>query len=145
MKKLTVVLQDASKAGVRRLSGSAASLEKAAAAAGLACYRIELRGVADKQKFLDACRSALQFPDWFGGNWDALEDSLADMSWQPAKGYVLYFHHANEFAAVAQPVLAEAVEVLASVAEFWQSRGKPFWALFGCAGPGLPAIPELVI
>src|ERR1041384_2279578 len=24
---------------------------------------------------------ALDFPDWFGGNWDALVDSLADLSW----------------------------------------------------------------
>ena len=34
---------------------------------------------------LQRIASALGFPSWFGGNWDALFDCLADLSWQSAR------------------------------------------------------------
>lgn len=32
---------------------------------------------------------ALRLSDYFGRNWDALEECLADLEWLPAKGYIL--------------------------------------------------------
>src|SRR5690242_7078030 len=31
---------------------------------------------------------AFRFPSYFGMNWDAADECLADMSWEPAAGYV---------------------------------------------------------
>ena len=42
---------------------------------------------------LDGCfdevSRALNFPNYFGRNWDALDECLVDLSWLPAPAYVL--------------------------------------------------------
>ena len=39
------------------------------------------RGISDKQALLRLISAALQFPEYFGFNWDALDECLADLSW----------------------------------------------------------------
>lgn len=38
-------------------------------------------GIRSKAELLAALASAGHFPDYFGGNWDALQDCLRDLSW----------------------------------------------------------------
>ncbi|TMQ03517.1 MAG: barstar family protein [Deltaproteobacteria bacterium] len=38
-------------------------------------------GIRSKAELLAALASAGRFPDYFGGNWDALQDCLRDLSW----------------------------------------------------------------
>lgn len=40
--------------------------------------KLDLDGVTDKAGLMDRTALALQLPDWFGRNWDALADSLSD-------------------------------------------------------------------
>ncbi|MFI8827294.1 barstar family protein [Streptomyces sp. NPDC053431] len=40
---------------------------------------LDLHGVTDKTAFINRCVHALPLPVWFGRNWDALADCLADM------------------------------------------------------------------
>ncbi|MFC3571768.1 barstar family protein [Streptomyces yaanensis] len=47
---------------------------------------LDLHGVADKAAFMERIVRALELPDWFGRNWDALADSLGDGSVWPADG-----------------------------------------------------------
>jgi hypothetical protein len=42
----------------------------------LDAHRVDLAGVADKAALLEALHETLDFGDWFGFNWDALEDAL---------------------------------------------------------------------
>ncbi|MGW1750901.1 barstar family protein [Streptomyces sp. NPDC002092] len=44
---------------------------------------LDLDGVTDKAGLMDRCVDALQLPGWFGRNWDALVDSLSDISVWP--------------------------------------------------------------
>ncbi|MGW9027288.1 barstar family protein [Streptomyces sp. NPDC055722] len=44
---------------------------------------LDLHGVADKAAFMEQVVRALELPGWFGRNWDALSDSLTDLSVWP--------------------------------------------------------------
>jgi len=79
---------------------------------------------------------ALAFPQWFGGNWDALEDSLGDLSWRRGEGHVLVF------SSYPQEERALLIDVLRASAGYWAGRGKPFFAVFVDPGREL-ALPDL--
>ena len=133
MGKLIQRLEDASRSGVYRAS-RADEIIDAARGSKLAVARIAF---ADKETLLRELARALQFPKWFGGNWDALQDCLGDLSWSQARGHVLIVEDAK-----AGDELAIFMDVLGSSAEYWAARGRPFFAVF-IDPPGSLALPAL--
>ena len=90
--------------------------------------RIDLAGCTDKACLLARFASALHFPDWFGHNWDALADSLRDLNWMPADGYMLLFEGAGELHHVDEDDFDTLVSILDETKAAWAARGVPFWA-----------------
>jgi len=117
------------RSGVYRAPPSVDRLRRAAAAAKLAWLRLDLESVNAKPRFLAACAQALDFPDTFGANWDALADCLQDLSWRHAAGYVLHLRDARGFARAVPEDYATALEILRDAATFWKERGKVFIVL----------------
>jgi hypothetical protein len=136
MSKLLQRLSDASRSGVYRASRTDEIID-ATRGSALQVSRIGLAGAADRQALLDRIARALDFPRWFGGNWDALEDCLGDLSWWKAEGYVLLIDGAEDIAADERGIL---LDILASAAASWAERGRSFFAVF-LDGP--PSLPEL--
>lgn len=116
MGKLRERLSDPTRSGVYRVTRAEPVLE-AVEGSGLALGRIDLR-----QPVFDAFARALAFPDWFGRNWDALEDCLTDLSWRAGGGHVLLMEGNG-----AERML---LDVLRSAAQFWAGQGRPFFAVF---------------
>ena len=142
---LEQLLKDKDRAGVFLAGPDTRLIAEAAQAAGLALWRVDIGHVHEQQDFTGLVAKALAFPGWFGGNWDAFEDCLGDLSWHPATGYVLLLEHGKHFGAGHKQDFVTAVEVLDGVAEYWRGQGKPFWAIVsGPDGwePGLPAFPS---
>jgi RNAse (barnase) inhibitor barstar len=102
-----------------------------AAAHGFDCTRIDLDGCVTKQDFLSRTAATLEFPAWFGENWDALLDCLTDLSWRPAPGYVVIFENAADLQRARPGTLAMATGVLEDVAEAWRARHASFRAFVG--------------
>ena len=69
----------------------------------------------------------LEFPSWFGHNWDALADCLDDLVWLRAPGYLLVLENPAGISAAAPKDFAVALDVLAAAAGKWRERGVPFW------------------
>jgi hypothetical protein len=118
MGKLLQRLQDASRSGVYRVTRDTEVLD---AARGLQLKRVSLRGAKSKQELLERLAQELRLPDWFGNNWDALEDCLTEMH-----GHFLF----SGYQAIAADDLGVLIDVLASSAEYWAGRGEPFFAVF---------------
>ena len=123
MSKLRARLRDASRSGVYRVQRTEA-IDEAVRGTRLNVGRVDLAGANTKDLMLERIAKALAFPDWFGGNWDALEDCLIDLSWCEAEGHVLIFSGPRP-----SDDLGVLIDVLASSAEYWAARGRPFFAV----------------
>ena len=118
MGKLILRLQDPSRSGVYRT----ARADEVVDAVRGSKLRLAKIPYGEKQRLLKNIAAALNFPDWFGENWDALEDCLTDLD---GEGYVLLFEGAKP-----GDDLGVLIDVLRTSAEHWAGRGKPFFAVF---------------
>src|SRR3954471_2447391 len=82
---------------------------------------LDLDGVTDKAGLMDRCARALELPEWFGRNWDALADSLSDHTVWPEdadeRGLLVVVRNWQAYAQarpeewdVARKVFAEAAD-----------------------------------
>jgi hypothetical protein len=118
MSKLLQRLSDPTRSGVYR-ARRAEDILDVTRGSTLDVVRIDASGDAVR-----AIARALAFPDWFGGNWDALEDSLSDLSWRPAKGRVLLLE-----GIAPDDDAGILVDVLRATAEHWSAQRVAFFAV----------------
>jgi hypothetical protein len=116
------------------LRTSAATLGRTAEHHGWQAFHLDGRELATKAEFLEASARALRFPSYFGQNWDAFEESLNDMSWAPAQGYLVVFDGAGQFARTQPDEFAVALGILRESVRRWQAQGTPLIVLLRGAG-----------
>ncbi|MFF7794963.1 barstar family protein [Streptomyces sp. NPDC007991] len=89
--------------------------------AGRIVLVLDLDGVTDKAGLMDRCARDLALPEWFGRNWDALADCLADPGLWPegskergllvvVRGWRAYAEKRPEEWQVAEEIFAEATD-----------------------------------
>ncbi|MES2354907.1 MAG: barstar family protein [Pseudomonadota bacterium] len=119
-------LIDEKRSGVYWLNShvTPAELEKTAKIAGLAYFHIEGQKLTKKEQFLNHAALAMHFPEYFGDNWDALEDCLTDLSWIDANNYLVAYDHTDIFAEHAPQHFDTVLEIFKESAEFWHGQGK---------------------
>lgn len=127
MKALANILGDPSISGMFRSSQASApkDLERLAADHGFTLFHVE-GGTADsKDGFLELMSKALNFPDYFGMNWDAFEDCLTDMvSHEEAGGYLILYKGFETFAEKEPEDFSTALEIFKDATSFWSEQGK---------------------
>lgn len=131
MDQLALRLKDVNEAGVYVVTCELDDVRAAAKEAGLELFDVDISGLHSKSEFLAAVAQAVEAPEWFGKNWDALADALSDMSWKNAQGYVLLLVHSNENFNLLENDHDVAREILETTVDYWKTQGKPFW-VFSC-------------
>lgn len=100
--------------------------------------------LADKNKIADVLQAigkALAFPGWYGANFDALVDCLADPAWLPAEPHILFsgldgLHHA------APEDFETLLEVLRAAIQARRAAGSSLIIVIDSDHSGLPACPS---
>lgn len=92
-----------------------------------------------KAEFLAEVGRALDFPDWYGQNFDALADCLSDVD--GGDGTVLLWDGWAAFARDDPQAFSVALSVLGTRVN--ADRGGPFAVLLRGEGPDVPGVPTL--
>ena len=70
----------------------------------------------------------LAMPDGRARNWDALGDSLRDLSWLPAPGYAVLFDGAQHLRDGDEASFDTLLTLLEEASAEWATQEVPFWS-----------------
>lgn len=130
--RLADISSDPARNGLYRISADAAP-----ANAGL--LRVSGRRLTSKGALLATLGQTLDFPNYFGHNWDALEDCLFDLGWWSGP-VLLLIDDAGMPEACIPEAWGEALEILEAAAQYWRQQGRPFCILLAGSGAKYPRI-----
>ncbi|MFB4316399.1 barstar family protein [Actinomadura sp. 21ATH] len=112
--------------------------------AGWRAFHLDGHRARDRESFLRLSAGVFDLPDWFGGNWDALEDCLRDLSWAPAdRGYLVVYEAWAELAEADQGAFRTALGVLTGAVRHWRDTGTPMTVLLSSMGVEVAGVPRL--
>lgn len=97
---------------------------------GIERLDLDTSRVADEAGLLAELARVFHFPDYFGGNWDAADDCLRDLSWLPARGYVLRVPDAESLWRRLPAAAGRLVESWQLCAEGWAREKVAFHLVF---------------
>ena len=123
--------------GVRRAEGGIDAYESAAEALSWRCVVLDGSDVESKEAFLESCDEAFALPEWFGMDWEALQECLADLDHEGLSGVVVIWSGWGEFAEAEPKDFAVALDVLTGAVRGWASDGMRGGLLLLGEGPEL--------
>jgi hypothetical protein len=84
---------------------------------------------------MERCVRALDLPEWFGRNWDALADCLGDPDWGPASpGRVILVNGWRHYAKARPDEWETAQEVLESAAGHYEEHDATLSVVLALGG-----------
>ena len=97
---------------------------------GIKAFEIRGEKVRSVDDLFSCIAAAMEFPDYFGNNWNALDECLRDLEWHDAKGYVLVVHDAEELWRRETRVMGTFLQSWLFSAEEWGRHDTPFHLIF---------------
>ena len=143
--KLKQVLAGERAPGLYRIEADAEpeAVKQQAEQAGWRFFYVDGSQVEDKRSFIRTAGTAMAFPAYSGQNCDAFEESIRDLGWAPAAGYLVLFDEPDQFAERDPEQWEVARSILLGAVDMWRADGIPMVVLFRRAGRSLPDVPWL--
>jgi len=106
-------------------------------------FHLDGHKASSRERFLTEAGRVMQFPDYYGMNWDAFDECVRDLSWLPAHGYVVLFDHFDQLAQ-SDPAAWDTVrESFHFAIEEWRDERIPFYVLLRGSASAAPGVPHL--
>ncbi|MBO6518423.1 MAG: barstar family protein [Rhodospirillales bacterium] len=97
----------------------------------LCVLRLDASTIDSDDALFGALALSLSFPDYFGRNWDAVDECLRDLSeWMPASGYVLFIEGSSHLWKKATLTAGHLISAWQFCTKNWMAEGKPFHLVF---------------
>ncbi len=111
---------------------------------GLDTYLLKGENIRDKDSLLTSIGELFKFPDYFGRNWDALEECLSDMFFdKELKGVTLIYDRAEVLFESSPNDFQEFINMLIEITQICETQEDSFVVLlkgFRDNDPGLPIV-----
>lgn len=117
-------------------------LAAACQAEGIQFFYLDGNQITSKSEFLHRVAPVMRFPEYFGYNWDALEDCLTELDGGSEAGYLLLYSRADRFAMTNPEQWDVLLQILHSAIAIWQETHTPMYVLLQSPIPlaNLPTI-----
>lgn len=90
---------------------------------------------------LEEIGKLLHLPEWYGANFDALNDCLSDPECLPGKGHILMLAGSDHLHAGDPDGFATLLDVFGAAANALREAGIPLWILLDGTAPGVRSLP----
>lgn len=106
-------------------------------------FYIKGEGIIDKPTFLDNWSKTMNFPDYFGHNWDAFDDCLLDLEWCDPTPRIVVYNQPEKFAHQAPDEWETVIDVLLVALSYWAKTATPLYIIFQTENLLFDAIAKL--
>ena len=117
------------------------TLAAAAKKAHLRVAQVETTQGMKSAELLEKLGKTLDFPGWYGANFDALNDCLSDPDCLPAKGIVLFIVGSAHLHKSDPEGLSTLIEVFQSAGSELRRHGTALWVLIDSKACGVGELP----
>jgi RNAse (barnase) inhibitor barstar len=98
------------------------TLKRASSELRFRLFLVDAQHTQSVSALMDAFAGAMNFPNSFGRNWDALADLTRDLSWNSARGYVLILSNADSLLRLANEGFSALLGVLEATVREWRDE-----------------------
>ncbi|WP_306605431.1 dihydroneopterin triphosphate diphosphatase [Azonexus sp.] len=106
-------------------------------------FTVDVSGMTEIGAILERIGTVLQFPDWYGANFDALMDCLSDPDWQPGSSPVILVEGLRALGESKAAQLETLLDVLRAASDSRSEEGLGLSILIDYPATGVANWPEI--